>query len=467
MLLFPGVGLLFAGTTFGLYHWIGSVRSGLPATAGTVVLAMLPIVLGFQLVLHALLLDIGKAPPAWRPGAGRARRRVIPAARLQRRRPETVASAAPVEDDSAPASPRRLHTIWLAWALVLTGAFWVKFYRSPGRIPPEMFWWSAAIGVALCGAIGGVAVAAGAIWRRMTLARIWAVTLLIFAGTAVLAGELRSWLGAACVLLIAAGPGLFVARLCGRGGTPALFVCALGLAVLSELALVASLVGAFSLVLFVGIGVAAWAWDRRLGRTTPVQEPPSGGATGLSRGDMAVVGLLWALLAVLMLQASVPEFWFDAYWAQLPLARAIAGRRYVAIPEIWWTMVPHAYQMLAGIAYELGGVMGAKLLHFLFLILNVGCAVWLGTRLYGLRSGLAAGALFLTIPLVMWNGTVGNTDMRVTFFAMGGIAALFEFLRRGGQAWLFIVGVFVGTAIAIKYFAAAVLVPVVLMLPNM
>jgi hypothetical protein len=53
-----GLPLILFGLTFGAVHWIASIRTGKPATAGTVFVAALPIMLGFQLLLAAVLLDV-------------------------------------------------------------------------------------------------------------------------------------------------------------------------------------------------------------------------------------------------------------------------------------------------------------------------------------------------------------------------------------------------------------------------
>ena len=57
-----GVPLLLFGLIFGLYHWGDTQRTGQPATTGTVFLAALPIILGFQLLLAALLVDVLASP---------------------------------------------------------------------------------------------------------------------------------------------------------------------------------------------------------------------------------------------------------------------------------------------------------------------------------------------------------------------------------------------------------------------
>jgi len=60
--LVAGLGLLVFGVAFGAVAWVGSVRSGVPATAGTVMLAGLPTILGVQLLLSFLAYDVQARP---------------------------------------------------------------------------------------------------------------------------------------------------------------------------------------------------------------------------------------------------------------------------------------------------------------------------------------------------------------------------------------------------------------------
>ena len=54
--------LLLGGAAFGTVEWARSIYTGTPATAGTVLLAGLPIILGAQALLAALLLDVLSSP---------------------------------------------------------------------------------------------------------------------------------------------------------------------------------------------------------------------------------------------------------------------------------------------------------------------------------------------------------------------------------------------------------------------
>ncbi len=57
-----GTLLLAWGTGFGAYTWIKSTWSGHVASTGTVMLSVLPFILGFQLALQAILIEIQDSP---------------------------------------------------------------------------------------------------------------------------------------------------------------------------------------------------------------------------------------------------------------------------------------------------------------------------------------------------------------------------------------------------------------------
>lgn len=60
--LFIGLTMLLFGTAFGGWHWYLSVATGVAASTGTIMIAVLPIILGFQLLLNFLAYDMANEP---------------------------------------------------------------------------------------------------------------------------------------------------------------------------------------------------------------------------------------------------------------------------------------------------------------------------------------------------------------------------------------------------------------------
>lgn len=57
-----GVPAMLFGTVWSAYHWMRSVQTGVPATTGTVMIGVLAIVLGFQVLLQAITIDVTSEP---------------------------------------------------------------------------------------------------------------------------------------------------------------------------------------------------------------------------------------------------------------------------------------------------------------------------------------------------------------------------------------------------------------------
>lgn len=62
LFLFLGLLLFGWGVFFGAYHWIKSLQEGHVTPTGTIMLSVLPLILGFQLILQAIVLDIQETP---------------------------------------------------------------------------------------------------------------------------------------------------------------------------------------------------------------------------------------------------------------------------------------------------------------------------------------------------------------------------------------------------------------------
>jgi glycosyltransferase involved in cell wall biosynthesis len=62
LFLFLGSLLFGWGAGFGIYLWIESAITGVATPTGTIMLSLLPLILGFQLLLQAIVLDIQETP---------------------------------------------------------------------------------------------------------------------------------------------------------------------------------------------------------------------------------------------------------------------------------------------------------------------------------------------------------------------------------------------------------------------
>ena len=60
--LISGLLLLMFGLSFGIFHWIRSLQLDIATPTGTVMLAVLPIILGTQFILQAIFLDVQNIP---------------------------------------------------------------------------------------------------------------------------------------------------------------------------------------------------------------------------------------------------------------------------------------------------------------------------------------------------------------------------------------------------------------------
>jgi glycosyltransferase involved in cell wall biosynthesis len=62
LFLFLGAIMFFWGLGFGIYLWVETALTGRPTPTGTIMLSLLPLILGFQLLLQAIVLDIQNTP---------------------------------------------------------------------------------------------------------------------------------------------------------------------------------------------------------------------------------------------------------------------------------------------------------------------------------------------------------------------------------------------------------------------
>ncbi len=64
LLAFLGGTLVLFGIAFGIYHWVQSAKTGIPTTTGAVMIAVLPLILGAQMLLQGLAMEVQSSPGA-------------------------------------------------------------------------------------------------------------------------------------------------------------------------------------------------------------------------------------------------------------------------------------------------------------------------------------------------------------------------------------------------------------------
>ncbi len=62
LFLLTGLPLFLWGVAFGAYQWWSHLQQGIATPTGTVIVSVVPLILGFQLLLQALVLDIQNSP---------------------------------------------------------------------------------------------------------------------------------------------------------------------------------------------------------------------------------------------------------------------------------------------------------------------------------------------------------------------------------------------------------------------
>ena len=58
--LLTGIPMLLFGGIWSIFHWRVSIQTNIPATTGTVIIGLLPIILGFQFIMQFITFDINK-----------------------------------------------------------------------------------------------------------------------------------------------------------------------------------------------------------------------------------------------------------------------------------------------------------------------------------------------------------------------------------------------------------------------
>ncbi|HKQ75551.1 MAG TPA: hypothetical protein VJ810_17770 [Blastocatellia bacterium] len=138
-----------------------------------------------------------------------------------------------------------------------------------------------------------------------------------------------------------------------------------------------------------------------------------------------VAAMALAYAGLLLLAAWYPPMHWDALAGHLPLARQyLIEHRIVPLRGGAFPLLPALNHSLFAWAMALKDDVLAQMVEYTFLMLtSLGLFAW-GQRLQRPGLGLAAAALWLSHPLVLWLGESAYVDVGVTCFAFLGVYAL-------------------------------------------
>ncbi len=175
---------------------------------------------------------------------------------------------------------------------------------------------------------------------------------------------------------------------------------------------------------------------------------------------MGLAAFLVAYAGLLLLAAQYPPLHWDATAGHLVLARQyLIEHRIVALRGGAFPLLPALNHMLFSWAMALKDDILAQMVEYTFLMLTaLGLFAW-GQRQQLPGLGLAAAALWLSHPLVLWLGESAYVDVGVTCFAFLGVYALRVFWDKREDAWWLLgaalLGMAAGTKMPALFFVVA------------
>ncbi len=399
-----------------------------------------------------------------------------------------------------------LLAVWIAWATLVVTRVHVQLWRlaaDEGPAAVGALVWRALRATGICTAVAvAVAVLAGAahvagrsVRRRLgdrsgavlmiaagVAAPVWfagADTLaarqaLLHTGFVAHAGEAfgRAFVGLVGAAFVAGAGFALGGMILGLAGVVSasrterlVLAPTLGLGALAYLSLACAgagvyrppTVAALVAIILIGGGIRAWM------RPPCANAAPVAPAFDLASWRPQRFEIPWLVLGAVavsfaLVAALAPETEYDALWYHLYLPqRWLEGGHPVDLVEEYVSLYPLTWELVFGAGLVFGGVVAAKLLHFICLPLLAVCvALVAGRDPRSTPAGVAVG-LLLTAPTVLWEAGTAYVDLALALYAASGVYALARFIESRERSWQIVAAIELGFGAATKHLGLVVL----------
>ncbi len=250
------------------------------------------------------------------------------------------------------------------------------------------------------------------------------------------------------------------------------FAAGIGMGVLSYAILGAGLLGYLEVWLGLAVlGLLALAgWRHMLGLAARL--PGALGSLGAPGSAAFLISLFLSvtfLLTLLGALAPTSDIDYDGLVYHLTIPKLyLQAARIHFIPWLTHSNFPFALEMLYALGMLLHDQSVAKLFHFGCGWLTV-CAVFaFARRWWGQSAGRLAAAIFVAVPLVIWQMMTAYIELGVALYSFLAVYALARWLegRSTGQkpGWLWVAALMCGWAMGMKMLGGAVLIFAVIVL---
>lgn len=262
--------------------------------------------------------------------------------------------------------------------------------------------------------------------------------------------------GAALVVAAAVSVGAIALRAVGVRATSLterfVFATVTGFGVVSYASLMLALLGIYRPVVVALLIAASLAAGAAAARKPDASAMPLGDLAAIGRESAPWLALAGVALAYGLVAALAPEKEYDALWYHLYLPRLwLDAGRPVDLIEEYVSLYPLTWELVFGAGLVLGGVVAAKLLHFVCLPV-LGLVVWSAARRFfpGIPAA-AAATLVIVTPTVLWESGTAYIDLALALHAAAACYALARYAEGGERGWMVLAALQFGLAAATKH----------------